>query len=75
MITIIIILIVWLLISQALAWWIAGQNDDDVLDMWISLFLLVPILLLYYLIYIIKNIMHFVFPMWTNDVMADDIML
>ena len=70
-----IIFFVWLVLSQVIAWLIADGDEDMVLDLWVAVFLLVPMGILYGVVWLLHMALHKMFPFWTRKPTVDDVIL
>jgi hypothetical protein len=66
-------LVLWMVLSQMIAWLISGPDEEAVLETWFAVFMLVPMLSLYGLIYVLSKMQHWMFPLWTDDVTFGDV--
>lgn len=50
--------VVWMIVSQLIAWMIAGDDPDGALDMWSAVFLLAPMGIGYGLVYVLTLVLR-----------------
>lgn len=74
MIWIIAVLILWAIVAQFIAWLICGNDadDDQIIGIWAGVFIFIPLLPLYAIIYVLRFIVnHFGLERKQIDIVED----
>lgn len=77
MMWLVFILIIWIVFSQLIAWMFCGDkaNPDQMVELWAAVFLLVPMGIMYGLIYLLNWLCWRMWPIFVDKPNADSVIL